>query len=147
MTGTIGRCLLLATLLLGAGCSVPMQETTPRATLENTTWKLLELRGQPARVAPNESAPNLLLDPAKKQVRGNTGCNGYSGRYELTGDTLRFGPLLSTRRACADPEMNRQESAFLKALDETRAWQITGEALVLTGDAGAVARFAAQHGK
>jgi heat shock protein HslJ len=41
--------------------------------------------------------------------------------------------------------MNRQESAFLQALGATRTWQVTGDTLVLSGEAGPVARFAAQY--
>ena len=40
---------------------------------------------------------------------------------------------------------NTQESAFLDALGQARAWQVTGDTLALTGEAGRVARFAAQY--
>ena len=79
----------------------------------------------------------------------DTGCNRFMGPYELSGDSLRLGPLGSTRRACVDPdvdpEMNKQESALLHALGETRTWRVTGDTLLLTGKAGQVARFAAQY--
>jgi copper homeostasis protein (lipoprotein) len=120
---------------------------TSGATLENTDWRLLELGGRPAGVAENTTKPYLQLDPAQKQARGSTGCNRFFGPYVLSGDSLRFGPLASTRRACLDQEMNRQERAFLEALSATRRWQVTEDTLVLTGEAGPVARFAAQHMK
>jgi heat shock protein HslJ len=41
--------------------------------------------------------------------------------------------------------MNHQERSFLDALGETRTWQVTGDTLILTGRAGQLARFAAQH--
>jgi heat shock protein HslJ len=130
-------------VLPGATC----EERMRGATLENTDWKLLELGGQPARVAGSITDPNLLLDPAQKQARGSTGCNSFGGSYELRGSSLRFGPLVSTQRACLDPVMSAQENGFLKALGETRTWQVTGDTLVLAAEAGPVARFAAQHMK
>ena len=95
-------------------------------------------------VAGNVAKPYLQLDPAMRQVRGGTGCNSFAGRYELSGDSLRFGPLASTRRACLDAEMNRQENAFFDALERTRTWRVTGDTLVLGGETGPAARFTAQ---
>jgi heat shock protein HslJ len=84
-----------------------------------------------------------VLNPARKEARGSTGCNGFTGPYERRGDSLRLGPLGSTRRACAEPEMNAREGAFLRALGKTRTSHITDDTLVLAGEAGRVARFAA----
>lgn len=41
--------------------------------------------------------------------------------------------------------MDRQERAFLEALGEARTWQVTGDTLVLGGETGPVARFAAVY--
>ena len=124
----------------GASCEEPMS----RVTLENTYWKLLDVAGQPARVAEHTAEPHLLLQPAQKQAGGSTGCNSFGGPYQLSGDSLRLGPLIATLRACVDPEINRQERSFLNALNETRAWQVTGDTLILTGAAGPLARFGAR---
>jgi heat shock protein HslJ len=115
------------------------------ATLENTYWKLVEFGGEPARVAENIAEPHLLLHPATKQATGSTGCNRFSGPYELSGDSLRLGPLTSTRRACLDPEMNRQESTLLEGFDATRSWKTTDDTLVLSGGGEPVARFVAVY--
>ena len=143
---------LLLTLTLLAGCApsgAPARQPAETASvagapLEGTRWRLAELGGQPARVAGNTGAPDLRLDPAERRAGGNTGCNGYSGAYELSGGSLRFETLVSTRRACIEDEMNRQEAAFLRALEETRSWAITGDTLVLSGASGPVARFTAE---
>jgi heat shock protein HslJ len=115
------------------------------ATLENTYWKLVELGGQPARVAENIAEPHLLLHPAKRQADGSTGCNRFNGSYELSGDSLRLGPLTVTHRACLDPAMNRQEGTLLEAFEATRSWKATGDTLVLSGEAGPIARFVAVY--
>ena len=135
-------CAFLPVLLLVAGCA-PYGAAAGGAAvpLEGTAWRLVELGGQPARPAGEAGTPTLRLD--ERRATGNTGCNSFAGPYELSGASLRSGALASTRRACVDEALNRQEAAFLRALDDTRTWRIAGGTLVLSADAGVVARFAA----
>src|SRR5215213_3546500 len=110
--GWMGRGVMIAGALLAAfalivGCAptavaagdAPNGAAVP---LEGTTWSLVELGGQPARPAGTAGTPTLRLDAAQSRAAGNTGCNGYGGSYELSGASLRFGALASTRRACVD---------------------------------------------
>ena len=146
--GTIRRRALFLTLTLAAGCvssALPGRERGPAATLEDTYWKLLEVGGEPVRVPQDAREPNLRLNSLEKRVRGDTGCNSFSGAYEQGGDSLRLGPLATTLRACLDPRINQQESAYLKALEETRTWRVAGDTLLLAGKAGPVARFVAVY--
>lgn len=145
------RHALLLALALAAGCTAsgapeqrPAAEASPSRTPEGTGWRLVELGGQPVTVAQNTSAPSLQLNAAEDRASGETGCNGFFGSYELSGATLRFGQLASTRRACLDEAMNRQEQAYVRALENTRTWRIADGALILAGDAGDLARFTAQ---
>ncbi|HEU4563727.1 MAG TPA: META domain-containing protein, partial [Gemmatimonadaceae bacterium] len=87
-------------------------------------------------------APTLALDAATRRAAGDAGCNRYAGPYALAGDSLRFGALVSTKRACASDARNAQETAFLRALDATRRWTLAGDTLRLLGDGGEVARMA-----
>lgn len=148
------RLALLLTMALAAGCTAsgapeqqPSAEASPGRTPEGTAWRLVELNGQPVAVAQNASAPSLQLNAAEDRASGETGCNGFFGSYELSGATLRFGQLASTRRACTDEAMNRQEGAYMRALENTRTWRISGGALVLAGDSGDLARFSPQAGR
>jgi heat shock protein HslJ len=147
MPGTMIGCALVAALALAAGCApygAAAGGTAGGAAvpLEGTAWSLVELAGQAARGAPNEGTPTLRLD--ERRATGNTGCNSFAGPYELGGASLRFGALASTRRACVDEALNRQEAAFMRALDDTRSWRIADGTLVLSGETGVVARFTAQ---
>lgn len=111
--------------------------------LEGTQWRLTELGGRPSRPA-GDDAPNLRLNAADKRAGGNTGCNSFGGEYTLSGESLRFGMMASTRRACTDEALNAQEGAYLSALSNVRTWRITGSSLELHGESGIVARFVAQ---
>lgn len=122
------------------------QDATPTpvsALVENVTWRLEELGGRPVHVAENHAQPDLLLRPADASASGTTGCNQFSGGYELRGDSLRFRQLISTLRACLDQDMNLQERTYLVALGATRTWQVAGDTLLLSGETGPLARFRA----
>jgi heat shock protein HslJ len=149
MRRTIVGSTLVAALGFAAGCA-PYGAGAVGAgsggaiALEGTAWSLVEIGGRPARATSNAGTPTLRLDGAQRAT-GDTGCNSFAGPYELSGGSLRFGALVSTRRACIDEGLNRQESAYLRALEDTRSWRIAGASLVLSGDAGVAARFEAQR--
>jgi hypothetical protein len=65
-------------------------------------------------------------------------CRIPVGRGKSHTEAFMFVPHLG--RACAFLSV-----ALLEALGETRSWQLTGDTLVLTGEAGQVVRFAAQY--
>jgi heat shock protein HslJ len=148
--------LTVFTLALAAACTpaaVPGGSSEPPSAasaaavpLENTAWTLVDVGGTPARpIGSGAAGPTLRLNAAEKRVSGDTGCNMYAGPYQLSGATLRFGPLISTRRACIDEALNRQEAALLGALDNVRSFRIDDDTLTVSGDAGPVARFVASR--
>ncbi len=76
-------------------------------------------------------------------VSGSGGCNALSGRAELSGAELTFGPLAATRKLCP-PAIMDQEGKFLAALAETRSWKMDperGKLLLLDGTGRTVAVF------
>ena len=89
--------------------------TAPATPLDGTRWVLAELDGETVPPAEDERAPHLVFDAAESRVSGSGGCNLVTGSFELTGDGLWFGPLVSTRMACPEALM-RREAAFLRAL-------------------------------
>ena len=131
----MSRPLYLAAVVAISACA--SQAPPPPATaLEGTQWRLSDLGGRKAL-----DGTNMRFDANNVEARGNTGCNAFFGRYELDGGRLRFGPIAATRRACGG-DVDQQESAFLKALGDTRTWRIAGNTLILRGNAGDLARFA-----
>jgi putative lipoprotein len=137
--------------MITAGCSSPKLQPAPRdstrspaastVSLADTTWKLVELDGRPARADEQGSLPDLRLDSAQHRAGGNAGCNRYFGTYASSQDSLHFGPLAATRRACLDAAMTRQETAFLQALDRSRTYRVASDTLTLLGESGTIARF------
>ena len=55
---------------------------------------------------------------------GNGGCNHWFAPYTLDGDKLTFGPIGSTRKACA-PALMEQEQRFFNALQTVQRWDVS----------------------
>jgi heat shock protein HslJ len=68
------------------------------------------------------------------QVSGSSGCNTYGASFQAIGGTISFGPFRSTAMACDHPVM-ALESAYLRALEGTTAYEVAGATLHLTGGA------------
>jgi len=129
--------------LLFAGC---VASTPSSLTLENTYWRLTEVRGQPAVAVDDAREPHLkfAVDSAgAARVAGSTGCNRLNGSYTRDGDVLRVGPTAMTRMACVEPAIGAQEAALLAALAATRRHAIVGDVLTLSDAEGPLARFTA----
>ena len=113
----------------------------PAAALEGTEWQLVDIGGQPAPAgADTMRHPGFTLIAEGRKVHGSAGCNRMKGTYQLDGEKLKFGPLATTRMAC--PAM-QTETAFLKALEATTRYEISGSSLTLYGADTAVARLEA----
>ena len=137
----------VAAMMLGVGCTRRAAESTgdssaAAASLAGAEWRLVELEGRPV-VSGTIDRPHLRFtsDSDSLRVGGSTGCNFLSGSYEASGSTLRFGPLITTKRACVDEDVNAQEARFVGALRRTDGFAIDGPGLTLLSGAQPVARF------
>jgi len=94
-------------------------------------WELTEIHVDGSMTAVLEStSPTLVID--ETEVSGSGGCNTYGGSISIDGDTLRFGPLVSTLMFCADPEgVSDQEAAYLSLLDQVDTFEVTDDRLTL----------------
>ncbi|MGE3876302.1 MAG: YbaY family lipoprotein [Parvibaculaceae bacterium] len=74
---------------------------------------------------------------ADGKVTGSGGCNRISGKATVEGAHMSFGPIISTKMACA-PDIMDQEGHFLAALADTRLWRIdeTRDKLILVDAKG-----------
>jgi heat shock protein HslJ len=124
-----------------AACSSPQVSVgRPPAPLTGTDWKLYELHDLPViGSGPNQTAATLRIDGGA--LTGFTGCNRVSGPVSSDGDKVHFGPLATTRMACLDTNLGRQESGLIKALNAAKRQRIIGDTLTLLDDAGSLARF------
>ena len=103
------------------------------APLHQTRWVPREVGGRPVAIPEGTSEPYLLISSGET-AEGNGGCNRFQSSINSREEgELAFSSLMSTRMAC--PALPT-EAAFTKALEQTRAYRITGNTLWLY-DAGA----------
>ena len=76
----------------------------------------------------------LQFNDSTNTVSGFSGCNRFSGSYKITGNSISFGPLASTRMACMD-ETNKIETNMLEALSKANTFTIENQNIkLLNGD-------------
>jgi heat shock protein HslJ len=112
--------------------------------LVGTNWVLTKVGETSAVVGAGQREPFLQLQAADGRISGFAGCNMFTGPYQLSGDSLSFGPLAMTRMACPPPGMTL-EGGYANALRDTKAYKIAGSQLTLSDSAGkALANFVAK---
>ena len=110
------------------------------SALTGKVWVLAALSGK----APLKGTELTSEFGAKLHVSGSAGCNRYTGAYKVSGNTIRISTLVTTKKACAAP-IERQETAFLKALTGARSFAIKGRSLTVESAGGrTLATFEAQ---
>ena len=121
-------------LVLAAGALLLAMNTfangsfaSPATNLANTNWSLVSINGQ----APIAGRALTLSFQSNGQLRGDSGCNGYGGHYQVNGSTIAVDRLVSTLRACAEQPLNDQEAAFQKALSAAAQFSVQGDRLTL----------------
>ena len=100
----------------------------PLATvaLWGTAWRLENLAG--AGVLDRVQA--TLEFPSEGRANGNGSCNRFNGVVTVGGDTIQFGGIASTRKACPEAVM-RQEDAYFMALRNAERFEIDGQSLTI----------------
>lgn len=129
--------IALSILLALAGC------TTSKANedLVGRTWTLETISG--AGALPSDVATPTLRFAPDGHLSGNTGCNNGGASYRLEGkDGIVIEPMITTKRACANPEGNALERAYVGAIGKTKSFRVAADRLELLDASGSVlARF------
>jgi len=110
----------------------------PTVSLTGPAWQVLSVNN--GRGAVTSVLPETQLDATFDErgiVTGKTGCNTYRGLYTVSGATIAFDSLISTRQACLPEAAAAQEQAFLTALGASTRYDLRGDRLTLRDDAGA----------
>jgi heat shock protein HslJ len=148
--------------LLGA-CALPQHPDSaapptdpynPAATqlLDDTQWQLTgwtDASGKPRELPASTSTNPLTLqmstESGTRRASGFSGCNRFTGTYDLRDGKLAFGPLAATRMACPPGGAGALEQPYLDALShiaKTGVQMKPPQGLQLTLDDGQVLLFA-----
>lgn len=115
-----------------------MRYTLADTTITGVTWTATGINnGKQAVTSVSAGSTVTLLLDGKGNASGNAGCNTYNGTYTLDGSGISFGPLATTRMACASEDVNTQEQAYLAALANTKTWDLHNGVLTFRDAGGA----------
>jgi heat shock protein HslJ/photosystem II stability/assembly factor-like uncharacterized protein len=120
------------------GEATPEGETTPEAgdSLANTQWMLESFGPQGAETPVIEGSTITLEFDATGQAGGSGGCNSYGSEYTVEGNTITFGLVNSTLRACVDEAVTQQEAQYLAALQSAGSFELTADRLTIFYEGG-----------
>ena len=129
---------LLTVLLLSCSNSRDNSNTNYTAiSLEKTRWEIDRLQQFPADSL--RMTPPVYIQLDSGRLKGFAGCNSLFGSYLLSGDTLRFDPVGSTKKFCnAGMEI---ENALIMALHATNRYRFGNEQLELLNNDSLLATF------
>ncbi|MBW4510866.1 MAG: META domain-containing protein [Scytonematopsis contorta HA4267-MV1] len=121
---TFGSALLACTESSSTQLPPISSENSPqsRIDLKNSSWQL-ERWERKGSAVPLLAQTKLSLNFEENQVNGFSGCNRFSGSFNLVNDKLSFGILNATQKGCDAVVMN-QESQFLSALQSVRHFSL-----------------------
>jgi len=124
---------ILLPLLLTITTALAMETNRAPATLPGSAWQVTTFAGQ----NPLADHPITFEFDTEGNIAGDASCNRFGGTCTIEGDTMKVGPLRSTRRAC-EPDIMQQEHKFLALLGSVTNWSLEGEELVLNAPEGAI---------
>ena len=106
----MGNCVLLAVVIGISGCASSM--STPVESDLAGAW-MVEYIGERPVI---DNSPATIEFAGNGRVGGNASCNRFVGEYVLSGSSLSFGKLGTTKMMCP-PALMEQEARFLAALE------------------------------
>jgi heat shock protein HslJ len=131
--------------VVACGPKPPASEEPPAvstASLDNREWALVGLGEVAAPLGAGGRPATIQFEPTTGRAAGFAGCNRYSAGYTVAGDSLTFGPALSTKMACVDGD--ELERGYLAMLPPVRGYAVSDSMLTLSGSGGPLARFRAR---
>jgi heat shock protein HslJ/uncharacterized membrane protein len=112
----------------------------PAGSLDGTSWHLVEIAGSAIALTGDIFRDDVYaVDFGAEGFVGYGGCNRFSARFSRVGDMLTVvPPFMSTRHACAEPAMSREQRLFQILNAPVRVSFPDADTLVLTGTAGSI---------
>jgi putative lipoprotein len=111
-------------LMLSTVAAQPEEEA---GGLVGTTWQLEALGGAPVV----DQVRVTLEFPDEGKVVGKGPCNRFFGSVQVSGNTISFGALGSTRMACPESVM-QQEAVYFSALQRAERYAFQGTSLLIS---------------
>ncbi len=107
--------------------------------LNETSWELSQIikRGKEQEFPQNA---NITINFADNKINGHSGVNNYFGSFEIKNNSIKIGPVGSTRMAGPENLM-KIEFEYLKLLQDSKTIEFNNNLLILTTNDGKVLKF------
>jgi heat shock protein HslJ len=126
----------VALLILLSACG----EINPGDVLNGTSWTLISMNN----TLPIEGRKSTL-EFAEGRLSGSSGCNSFSGTYEVKGEMISTGPIAMTLMACAEIGVMEQEQLFLAYLQDVKTFKFSDGQLEIIRSNGKALKFVLQR--
>ena len=97
-------------------------------------WKLVSYGSVPNQTPAVADVDTMIEFDSEGSMYGNVGCNGFRGAYSVEGDTLKFGPVMSTMMFCE--KVAEQEAGTLAVLNNVTVFVIDDNTMTITSSDG-----------
>lgn len=108
-----------------------------------TEWELIRMGASKPNLTGTDNKVSILFSKDNSHFAGFSGCNRYSGKYEIKKGNLLFDNIVSTKMACPETDMSF-ETNYLNALNKVDNFAINGDTLFLKNNGRAVLIFIAK---
>lgn len=115
--------------------------TTVTAYIAIGDWQLGALDGVALGELPRETQPTLRFVLSEPTMFGHAGCNRWTARAVLRGNTLVPQPVALTKRMCEGAEVMAREQRYAEVMGAGGWWRLDGGELVLSRGGLEYARF------
>ena len=129
-----GFLLLILTMAASSAMAQSTRGNTPRVgdELEGTSWQAVSIDGKPV---PDPSQMTIDFLKGGDSVRGQAGCNRFTGPFASRGDKVTMGILRQSRNECP-PDQAAAQQAFVDMLHAAYRTEVDGRTLTFTSRSG-----------
>lgn len=97
-------------------------------------WKLVSYGSSSNQTSALSNVGTSIEFSADGRMSGNVGCNSFGGDYKADGNTIEFGPIISTEMFCET--VADQEAGVITVLQKKKNFVLDGNTLTITSADG-----------
>jgi heat shock protein HslJ len=105
--------------------------------LDARRWNLIEIGGG----AVERSKAFIEFDSTEKRFSGNAGCNRMFGKFDTSGNEIKFSGIGATKMFCSEEGVMKLETDFIKSLETVTRYKQTGDTLIFYAGENPVLKF------
>lgn len=124
------RVVGLSVVLLLSACQSVDRDKAASMTIEDAVWEMTTYLSVSGTMDPKVHNSRVYMEINDGTLSGNAGANGFFGKAELEGTSIKISPAGSTMMM-GTPELMAQEGQFLKLLGLSVDYCMVGDELHL----------------